>query len=366
MVIEKITLQNFKNYENAEFRFSPSMNLITGLNGSGKTNLLDAIYYICLTKSAFNNLDSNNVRMGSDFFSIHSKILKNEVTHSILCSYTKGQKNIKLDRVLYKKSSEHIGRFPCVLIAPNDTDLVREGSEGRRRFFDSLISQLDQDFLQDLIQYSHLLKQRNSALKIFQTSNQIDQNLIDYYNIHMLSYGKSIHETRKKFIEEFEPLFIKYYQFLSEEKEAVSLKYQSHCESISFENDFYRSLQKDILLQRTTMGIHKDDFLFAIKNTPLKNFGSQGQQKSFVIALKIAQYEIIKNKKGFMPILLLDDIFDKLDDHRINKLLSLISSSLFGQLFITDARIDRLEKYIRSISREMSIFNISNGQLIHE
>lgn len=366
MVIEKLTLLNFKNYEAAELPFSPSVNLITGPNGSGKTNLLDALHYISMTKSAFPNQDSLNVKTGADYFSIHCRIQNAEGSSLVQCNYVKGQKkSVLLDKVPYKKVSEHIGKFPMVLMTPFDTDLVREGSEGRRNFFDSLISQLYGSFLQDLIRYAQLLKQRNSLLRIFHESGHTDLHLIDYYNIEIISLAKSIYAVRKDFLREFEPLFKRFYSILSNSGEEVALEYVSQCHQEDFEKQFVSALPKDILLQRTGMGIHKDDFVFILKGFPLKGFGSQGQQKSYVIALKIAQYEIIKMKKGFMPALLLDDIFDKLDDERINTLLAMVSSGMFGQLFITDARIDRMEKYLGNISTEMSIFKIHNGKVTH-
>jgi DNA replication and repair protein RecF len=367
MVIEKLTVLNFKNYDHAEFNFSKAINLITGLNGSGKTNLLDAIHYISLTKSAFNTQDVLNIQSGKPYFSIQSQISNGNEKHSVLCNLIKGQKKqIKVDKTLFTRASEYIGKFPAILITPYDTDLVREGSIERRRFFDTLISQIDQAYLQDLILYNQHLKQRNSALKIFYQTNRVDQDLIDYYNLKMLGLGEILFTIRKKFVEEFAPIFQKYYQVISHDKDDVSLRYQSHCLSENFEEEFTGSLERDIALQRTSKGIHKDDFLFEIKKVSLKNFGSQGQQKSFVIALKIAQYHIIKERKGFDPVLLLDDIFDKLDDERIHKLLELISSGMFGQIFITDASLERLQKYIGSISSEMIIFKIHNGSLIHE
>ena len=367
MVIEKLTVWNFKNYEHEEFLFSKAINLIKGLNGSGKTNLLDAIHYLSLTRSAFTTIDNLNIKTGKPFFSIQSQIISNEKTHVVFCNYVKGQKKeIKIDKVLYPKASDHIGKFPCILITPYDTDIIREGSLERRKFFDTLISQINHTYLQNLIEYNHYLKQRNIYLKEFAQNNKVDNNLLDFYNLKLIALAKIIHVVRKDFIEEFKGIFSKFYAFISSENDDVSLKYESHCQESDFEEKFLSSLERDIILQRTSIGTHKDDFVFKINQVPLKNFGSQGQQKSYVISLKIAQHQIIKLKKGFSPVLLLDDIFDKLDDQRINKFLELISSDIFGQIFITDASIDRLKIYLGNITSEIATFRIEKGTIVYE
>jgi DNA replication and repair protein RecF len=268
-----------------------------------------------------------------------------------------------LNKSSYDKFSEHIGQFPSVLISPYDTDLIREGSEERRKFFDSIISQVDPLYLNEIIKYNQILKQRNSLLKQFNERNKIDSDLLDSYNTPLLQSAQTIYQRRKNFLTDFIPVFLVHYQDLSERREEVRLSYFSQVESETFERDFAHSLKKDIALQRTCRGVHRDDFIFKIGDHPLKNLGSQGQQKSFVIALKLAQFDIIKKEKGIKPLLLLDDIFDKLDEKRINKMMQMVADHSFGQLFITDARIDRSEKFFSELNSEIRIFKIDKGKV---
>jgi DNA replication and repair protein RecF len=365
MYLEKISLLNFKNYEELALTFSSQVNFFTGLNGSGKTNLLDAIYYLSFSKSAFNSTDSQNIKHGSDFFMIQGNYIRKGKKDQVQCNFSMGQKKVlQLNKTSYDKFSEHIGQFPSVLISPNDTDLIREGSEERRKFFDAILSQVDHLYLNEIIKYNQILKQRNSLLKQFNEKNYVDKDLLDSYDIPLLQSGHYIYKRRKAFLEEFIPVFLTHYQNLSEKKEEVTLTYFSQADAENFEKDFAGSLNKDIALQRTTRGIHRDDFIFKIGEHPLKNLGSQGQQKSFVIALKLAQFDIIKKEKGIKPLLLLDDIFDKLDDKRINKMMEMVANQSFGQLFITDARIDRSEKFFSQINSKISIFKIEKGTVI--
>jgi DNA replication and repair protein RecF len=365
MYLEKISLLNFKNYEELALTFSPEVNFFTGSNGSGKTNLLDAIYYLSFSKSAFNSSDAQNIKHEADFFMIQGNYMRKGKKDQVQCNFSQGQKKIlKLNKSIYDKFSDHIGQFPSVLISPYDTDLIREGSEERRKFFDAIISQLDHLYLHEIIKHNQLLKQRNSLLKQFNEKNYVDKDLLDSYNIPLLQCGTFIYNRRKKFLAEFTPVFLTHYENLSEKKEDVTLTYYSQLDSDNFEKDFHDSLKKDIALQRTTRGTHRDDFIFKIGDHPLKNLGSQGQQKSFVIALKLAQFDIIKNDKGIKPLLLLDDIFDKLDDQRINKMMQMVADHSFGQIFITDARIDRSEKFFSQLYSKISIFKIDKGKVI--
>jgi len=357
MYLEKINLLNFKNYEELSLTFCPQVNCIVGNNGSGKTNLLDAIHYLSLTKSAFNILDSQSVRHEADFFMIDGRFSINEKHYQITCSLKNGQRKILMsDKKAYERLSEHIGRFPVVLIAPDDTDLVREGSELRRKFFDGMLSQLDNQYLNDLIQYNLILKQRNGLLKQFFERNYYDKELLETYSIPLLEAGRKIHFRRQEFMENFVQLFQLHYRNLTESQEEVDLVYESELFEEDFEYEFFYATKRDLQAQRTTKGIHKDDFIFEINRFELKKFGSQGQQKSFVIALKLAQFDVIQKNKNIKPILLLDDIFDKLDDLRINKLMEMISSGTFGQLFITDARPERTRKIFEQIPTESCIF----------
>jgi len=365
MHLEKLNLLNFKNYEDASFSFGSQINCFVGENGSGKTNLLDAIYYLCISKSAFASNDAQSIRHGSDFFlvdgffHVESTAPGETKVYQITCALQKGQRKVILsDKKPYEKLTEHIGRFPVVLIAPDDTDLVREGSEERRRFFDTVLSQIDPDYLVHLMQYNNLLKQRNSMLKLFADQHYSDDDLLDTYDAPLLELAQQLYQRRREFIDLFQPVFQKHYTYLSESREMVDLVYESELTEPGFRRDFRRSRTRDYQLQRTTKGAHKDDFLFEINGFPLKKFGSQGQQKSFVIALKLAQFEIIAHYKQFRPILLLDDIFDKLDDRRIAKLTQMIADDIFGQLFVTDARPERTELFFSRLSAEVKIFRM--------
>ena len=361
MFIKKINLINFKNYTETDISFSPQINIFTGSNGSGKTNLLDSIYCLSLTKSAFSSSESNSIKHAENFFSILGHFCKGEKTFAVQYDLTGQKKNFRLDKNPYEKLSAHIGAFPVVLVTPNDTDVIRDGSEERRKFFDAIISQLDNSYLSELIRYNTILKQRNSLLKQFAERNAIDKELIASYDFQLLKSGKTIYEKRKAFIDEFTPIFTKHYLNLSEEKECPTLVYESQQHKEDFEQKFLLNLTKDILLQRTGMGIHKDEYGFMLSGYPVKGYGSQGQQKSFVIALKLAHFDSIKKNKNLKPILLLDDIFDKLDDERIGKLMEMVAQDAFGQLFITDARPERTEKIFENIHAEIRIFKIENG-----
>lgn len=364
MHLESLELLNFKNYEEVKLRFSPEINCLVGDNGSGKTNLLDAVHYLSLTKSAFNAVDMQNIRHGEDFMVIRGQFLKAGKHDTIQCSLQQGQrKAVKHNKKVYDKISEHIGRYPVVLIAPNDTDVIREGSETRRRFFDSILSQLDQQYLQWLLQYNHVLKQRNSLLKQFSEKNSLDRDLLEPYNLKLMELGTALLQARKSFLEEYLPHFLSHYLNLSEGREQVSIRYESNMDVENPLAKLENSLRRDLALQRTNVGIHKDDYVFELDGYPLKKFGSQGQQKSFLISLKLAHFDIIRQHKGYKPILLLDDIFDKLDDHRIAKLMELVSGHTFGQLFVTDARPERTERIFQQLTdTEVKIYKIDAGE----
>jgi len=314
-----------------------------GDNGEGKTNLLDAIYYMAFTKSYFNAQDSNNVRFNEKFFMLQGIFEVGEEEINIHCGVKVGEKKrIKKNKKMYAKLADHIGLLPVVIVTPNDISLVTDGSEVRRKFLDSLISQFDKSYLQDLITYNRYTAQKSALLKQFQERGNQQMDLLDILDAQILAPGERIFERRKTFLEEFVPMFNAYYQDISSSKEQVSLVYQSQV----FESGFKKMLQlyrpKDLRSTYNTSGIHKDDLVFNIADKPLKRFGSQGQQKTFLIALKLATFEIIKKQKGFAPILLLDDIFDKLDDKRISYLLSQIAKGNLGQTFISDTSITKV------------------------
>lgn len=378
MHLEKLSLTNFKSYEDARFQFGQQVNVIVGPNGSGKTNLLDAVYFLSLTKSAFHSQDILNINHEADFFIIDGSFKTGEdpaenAEHTritqITISLQKGQrKTVLADKKPYERVSEHIGRFPVVLMAPNDTDLVREHAEDRRHFFDGVLSQLDPDYLRDYLTYQQVLKQRNGLLKLFADSGQrsgaqVDHDLLDTYDEPLLDLAGRIHDRRQRFVQDFLPAFCRHYSFLSDSREGVAIAYESEVGKSDFRDEFRRNRRRDIIVQRTTMGVHKDDYLFTIVGrdaipVPLKKFGSQGQQKTFVIALKMAQFDQLQAEKRVKPILLLDDIFDKLDDRRIGKLIELMERDTFGQLFITDARPERTRQLLESVKAEVRFFEV--------
>ena len=362
MYIQKLQLLNFKNYAEAELDFEARINVLVGKNGSGKTNLLDAIYYLSLTKSAFAASDSNCLQHGQNSFMIKG-FFKNSRAHELLAAFQNGQKKVfKEDQQDYTKLSDHIGKYPIVLIAPDDVDLVKEGSEARRKFFDGILSQLNKKYLEQLIQYNQALKQRNSLLRMFQNGSAVDWLAIESYDQILISTGKFIFQQRLSFVKEFLPAFQKYYNFIVAHLENTALTYASELTETDFEEGLKKNRSRDMALQRTSFGIHRDDYVFTLGGEGLRKFGSQGQQKSFVIALKLAQFEILEKHKGFKPILLLDDIFDKLDDFRIARLLELIKQDL-GQLFITDARPDRTKGLLDQIHVTASIFHVESGKV---
>nr|WKN37802.1 DNA replication/repair protein RecF [Tunicatimonas sp. TK19036] len=362
MWLEKISLLNFKNYEELNLTFSPQINCILGENGSGKTNLLDAIHYLSFTKSAFSSVEQQNIRHDQPFFMVKGVFSKEDKPYTIQCSLQPGQKkNVQNSKVMYEKISEHIGQFPVVLISPDDTDLIRGASELRRRFFDSLISQIDTKYLEDLMRYNYVLRQRNALLKQFADRNTYDSDLLDSYSDQLLDLGQRLSQRRADFLIGFMPHFIRHYNNLSGEKEEVVINYDSHFLDNNYRSAFYNAYRKDRALQRTTRGIHRDDYNFQINTYPTKRYGSQGQQKSFVIALKLAQFDVLREEKQLKPILLLDDIFDKLDDFRIGKLTEMVVQHSFGQLFVTDARPERTHTMFAAIEAEKKYFTVHQG-----
>lgn len=364
MYLENLYLANFKNYSDANVDFSKYINALVGDNGSGKTNLLDAIHFLSMTKSAFNSIDNQSIRHDQPYYSIIGKFSQKEKTIVVNNTLSVGKrKKILIDKNPIAKYTDIIGMFPTVLIAPNDHLLITEGGETRRKFFDSIISQLDKSYLISLMDYNHALKQRNQLIKQFSESGRVDRDQLEPYDQILISLGKDICNKRVAFCVKFLSKIIKHYTFLTEGRETISLNYQSKFCEADYIDIFHKSLQKDLILQRTNVGIHKDDYLFEMDDYQLKKFGSQGQQKSFLIALKLAQFNIIKEEKGFKPILLLDDIFDKLDDHRIQKLTEMIEHHDFGQVFITDARPERTNHFLEKLNIEWKVIRVVNGTL---
>lgn len=365
MWLKQLSVLNFKNYTESALEFLPEVNAFAGDNGAGKTNLLDAIHYLSLCKSYFNPVDSQHIKQGFDWFMVQGSFEMDERTDLISCSLKKNQKKqFKRNKKDYPRLADHIGQFPLVMISPNDSVIVTDGSEERRKFMDNVISQTDSHYLDKLITYNKILLQRNSLLKQARERGQLDLGLIDVLNLQLVEVGELVFHKRRQFMEAFLPEFEKHYHFLTDRAEQVSLAYDSPLLSHSFLDLLDKNLDRDRALERTSQGIHKDDLHFTIhQSMSLKKFGSQGQQKSFLIALKLAQYSFLQARKGFKPLLLLDDIFDKLDERRTHKLMQMVSQDDFGQIFLTDTDSDRLQRIFEEIEQPIRIFDIKEGAI---
>jgi len=364
--LQELRLFNFKNYSEVNLRLEQQVNCLVGKNGSGKTNLLDAIHYLSFTKSAINPSDGQNIKLGESQFIIKGVFQVNDKVREVICSYQLGSKKIiREEGQDCLKFSDHVGRYPLVLIAPQDIELIWDGSEVRRKFFDTVLSQIDHEYLNDLITYNAFLKQRNSALKLFSERNAIDYDLLSSYDQRIIPAASRIFSRRTAFVKEFLPLCQRHYKSLADgEDEAVNVQYRSDLAENDFGSTLQKNISRDVVLQRTTSGTHRDEFLFLLNDNEVKRYGSQGQQKSFLIALKLAEFQVIAEKKRFKPLLLLDDIFDKLDDHRIRKMMHFVAEGTFGQLFISDARPDRSKGLLKEMNLKANLVTIENGKFI--
>lgn len=360
MFLQKLILSNFKNYSQAELSFSDKINCFVGNNGVGKTNLLDAIHYLSLCKSYFNPVDTQNIRHGEEFFAIHGTCIRAEANSDLLqCIQKKGQrKRFLLNKKEYERLADHIGSFPLVMISPYDRDLINDGSETRRKYIDGVIAQFDRLYLDDLINYNKALFQRNALLKSFAEHHHFDLHSLEIWDEQMTKYGSSIFRARDEFFTRFIPIFRHYYNFISNDREQVDISYQSQLGSESMKELLEKSLHRDRATQYSNVGVHKDDVEFMLGGFPVKKYGSQGQQKSFVVAIKLAQFDYTRNIKGFKPVLLLDDIFDKLDELRVSKIIRLVSENNFGQVFITDTQEEKIREIFDSVSIEHKIFRL--------
>ena len=359
MILKSLSLLNYKNFDDYKVEFDAKISCFVGPNGVGKTNILDAIYHLSFGKSYFNPIASQNIKHNEDFFVVDGVYEKNERFEKVIVSLKKGQKKIiKRNGKAYDRFSDHIGFVPLVIISPADRDLIIEGSEIRRKFIDGVISQSDKSYLEYLLNYSKILSQRNALLKYFALNNNFNKDSLDVYNEQLSNYGNKIYNKRKLFLEAFVPIFKSRYKSISNNNEIVELSYSSQLHDNSLLELFNKNINKDRMLQYTSVGIHKDDLDFSIKGYPVKKFGSQGQQKSFIIALKLAQFDFIKRQSGVTPILLLDDVFDKLDEQRVSQIIKLVDDENFGQLFISDTHIDRTEKAIKSVHQSYQIFEL--------
>lgn len=359
MILKSLSLLNYKNFDAYSVKFDAKINCFVGPNGVGKTNVLDAIYHLSFGKSYFNPIASQNIKHDEDFFVVDGVYKKNDRDEKIIVSLKRGQKKIiKRNGKSYERFSEHIGFLPLVIISPSDRDLIIEGSDTRRKFIDGVISQSDKNYLECLLNYSKILSQRNALLKYFSLNNNFNKDTLDVYNQQLNEYGNNIHYKRKLFLETFIPIFKSRYKSISNDNENVDLSYNSQLNESPLLELFKSNINKDRMLQYTSVGTHKDDLDFSIKGFPVKKFASQGQQKSFLIALKLAQFDFIKRQSGVTPILLLDDIFDKLDEHRVSQIIKLVDDENFGQLFISDTHADRTKNAIKSVHQSYQIFEL--------
>ncbi len=359
MFLRHLSLVNYKNFDSKTLDFDPVINCLVGDNGVGKTNILDAIYHLCFGKSYFNPVSTQNIKHGTDFFVVEGEFEKEGRTEKILCSFKKGTKKvIKRNGKAYEKFSEHIGFLPLVIISPSDRDLILEGSDTRRKFMDGVISQSDKAYLQALIRYNKVLVQRNSLLKYFVVNHTFDPNTLAIYNEQLHQLGTEIHRKRTAFIASFVPIFQEQYAHISDKNEEIMLSYDSQLSEGNLLKLLESNIDKDRALQYTSVGTHKDDLNFTIAGHPIKKFGSQGQQKSFLIALKLAQFHFIKELASTTPILLLDDIFDKLDENRVSHIVGLVKNENFGQIFISDTHAERTENVVKTIHQSYKIFTL--------
>ncbi len=366
MYCQQLSVVQFKNLEDLKVDLSPKFNCFAGHNGAGKTNLLDAIYYLSFCKSFTNPADTQNIAFGKDFFVVQGNYRVNGKTDSLYCGLKRGQRKVfKRNKKEYERLSDHIGLYPLVLLSPSDSRLILGGSEERRKFVDGVISQYDKEYLYKLIAYNKALQQRNALLKIFAEKRRFDKEALDIWDEQLIENGGYLFQQRLHFFESFLPVFREYYAFLSHESEKTDIAYDSGLYDRDMRNLLNEALHKDRIAQHTTAGLHKDDLSFLIHGEPIKKFGSQGQQKSFIIALRLAQFIFTKEIKNLNPILLFDDIFDKLDESRVKQLMDLVSREDFGQVFVTDTHPARLEKLFESIPSECKLFEMEKGGIAH-
>lgn len=359
MKLNSLTLTNYKNIEATTYRFDQRINCFVGNNGVGKSNILDSIYHLCLGKSYFNPSTTQNIQFGKDFFVIEGIFSVNDREEKINCSLKIGnKKTVKRNGKIYDRVSDHIGLLPLVIISPADRDLIVEGSSTRRKFIDGVIGLTDKTYLNDLLRYNKIIAQRNALLKYFAANHTFDSDTLELYDEQLIALGTPIHERRKTFLETFLPIFRKNYQSISSGNEQVDITYASKLHEQDLRQLLIEHLVKDRAAQFTTQGPHKEDLIFQIHQQPIKRFGSQGQQKSFLIALKLAQFDFLKQKAGFSPIVLLDDVFDKLDQNRVELIMQLVENNHFGQLFLSDTHKNRTLAALKTTDLDYTIFEL--------
>lgn len=362
MVLRELHILNFKNVAEAALSLSPGINCFVGKNGVGKTNILDAIYHLSMCKSYFNLTDSQNIRHGESFYVIQGKYERDGEEIEVYCGVKRGQKKVfRKNRKSYDRFSEHIGLLPLVMISPEDSLLINGGSEERRKLLDGVISQCDRDYLYLLIRYNKALMQRNSLLK--SSVQYVDEEMLEIWNEQLAETGERIMSRRMEFVNQFREVFCAYYQKLSLGREEVSLEYRQSVSAGGLSEALRDSLGRDRLLGYTTVGIHRDDLTMDIAGYPVKRNGSQGQKKTFLIALKLAQYDWLYRTGGVKPLLLLDDIFDRLDSDRVRQIVRIVGGDRFGQIFITDTNRGHMDEILREQKLEYRLFTVEKGEI---
>ncbi|MBS2097516.1 DNA replication/repair protein RecF [Carboxylicivirga linearis] len=364
MHIKHLNLVNFKNIPQAEIEFSDGINCMVGHNGAGKTNILDALYYLSFCKSYFNSIDSQNILHGQEFMVVQGQYFRHDEDEHIYCGLKKAQKkHFKRNKKEYSKLSDHIGFLPLVMISPSDEQLINDGSDLRRKYIDGVISQYDKPYLDDLLRYNRSLQQRNATLKSMKESGSRNMEMLELWDEQISVLADKIYIKRSTFIKELVAVFQKHYAYVSAGNEEISLGYSSHLKEGDLKTQLIEARQKDLILGYTTKGIHKDDLEMMLSDFPIKKIASQGQKKTFLIALKLAQYEFIQRHNGIKPILLLDDIFDKLDHQRSGRLLQLVSKDMFNQIFITHTSAETLLETVKQTGKSYKMFNVEAGQV---
>jgi DNA replication and repair protein RecF len=364
MYLQSLSLLNFKNIAEAEMIFSPRINCFVGNNGVGKTNLLDAIHYLCLCKSYFNPIDTQNIRHDQEFAMIQGVFSMKDREDEIMCSIHHNRNKVfKRNKKEYERLAQHIGLYPVVMISPEDSALIMEGSEERRKFLNSVISQYDKGYLEDMIQYNKLLAQRNKVLKDFGSTRRFDEEMLAVYDEQMVPAAARIYNQRIDFTNRMIPIFQHYYHRIAPDKEMVDLHYQSQLLDHDFGLLLKDSRDKDLAMQYTTQGIHKDDLILRLNGHALKKTGSQGQQKTFLVTLKLAQFDFIKEMNKAKPILLLDDVFDKFDESRVRQIIRLVSGDHFGQIFISHTDESKMQSILEDMATDFRLFHVTNGSI---
>lgn len=362
MYLSRLNLSNFKNYSEIDLEFSPRINCFVGDNGVGKTNILDAIHYLSLTKSYFVNIDSVNIRHGEDFFLIKGIFNNSGEEEEVYCGLQKGRRKVfRRNGKEYTRISDHIGRYPVVMLSPSDSSIITGGNEERRKFMNNVISQFNRDYLNNIISYNKALKQRNRLLKDYASGGRFDRDMLMLWEEQMHKPSQVIYDSRSGFVDEIIPLFQEYYDHISDEREKVRLRYKSQLSKSSMKSLLESNIDKDRIMRYTTAGIHRDDLGLEMDGFPIRSIGSQGQQKSYLVALKLAKFDYIRDKGGVKPVLLMDDVFDKFDEKRVEQIIKLVAENRFGQIFITDTHRDRMQSVLSDINIDYKLFMIDDG-----